>query len=121
LAVGFSNFRGCVPSGIALAANTAPKSNDTDRLAEQTRFDDSIREQRLIRLSYIATGNIVGKNERERDAELEELLKSDVAYQQAVQDEKDSKNARTRLDIENDHLQRRYRLAVATIQALASG
>jgi hypothetical protein len=38
--------------------------NDTDRLAEQTKFDDSIREQKLIRLSYIATGNILGKNER---------------------------------------------------------
>jgi hypothetical protein len=93
--------------------------NDTDRLAEQTKFDDSIREQKLIRLSYIATGNIVGKNERERDAELEELLKGDVGYQQAVQREKASKNARALLDIENDHLQRQYRLAVTTIRALA--
>jgi hypothetical protein len=71
------------------------------------------------RLSYIATGNILGKNKREREAELEELLKDDAAYQQTVQDEKDSRNARALLDIENDHLQRQYRLAVTTIRAFA--
>jgi hypothetical protein len=71
------------------------------------------------RLSYIATGNILGKNKREREAELEELLKDDAAYQQTVQDKKDSRNARALLDIENDHLQRQYRLAVTTIRAFA--